>query len=103
MGGQLGETFNQIANDFNASQSDYKITPVYKGSYEKNLTAGIAAFRTGEQSNVIQVFDAGAALVIGAKAASVPVADLLAQKDVPFAIKDYIAGVRYFITTAMAR
>ena len=55
MGGQLGETVNKIAEDFNASQSDYKITPVYKGSYEETLTAGIAAFRAGEQPNIIQV------------------------------------------------
>ena len=73
MGGQLGETVNKIAEDFNASQSDYKITPVYKGSYEETLTAGIAAFRAGEQPNIIQVFDAGAATVIGAKGAIVPV------------------------------
>ncbi|MEO1398209.1 MAG: extracellular solute-binding protein [Pseudomonadota bacterium] len=96
MGGQLGETVNQIAEDFNASQSDYKITPVFKGSYEETLTAGIAAFRAGEQPNVIQVFDAGAATVIGAKGATIPVQDLLAANDVPFDINDYIAGVRYF-------
>lgn len=28
MGGTLGETANTIAKDFNASQDDYKITPV---------------------------------------------------------------------------
>ena len=48
MGGQLGETVNKIAEDFNASQDEYKVTPVYKGSYEETLTAGIAAFRAGE-------------------------------------------------------
>ncbi len=47
MGGQLGETVNQLATDFDASQSDYKLTPVYKGSYTETLTAGIAAFRAG--------------------------------------------------------
>ncbi len=29
MGGQLGETVNQIASDFNAQQDKYVITPVY--------------------------------------------------------------------------
>ena len=96
MGGQLGETVNKIAEDFNASQDDYKITPVYKGSYEETLTAGIAAFRAGEQPNIMQVFDAGAATVIGAKGATIPVADLLADNGVDFDINDYIAGVRYF-------
>nr|WP_170439766.1 extracellular solute-binding protein [Ruegeria arenilitoris] len=96
MGGALGDTVNQIAEDFNASQDDYKITPVFKGTYEETLTAGIAAFRAGEQPNVLQVFDAGAATVIGAKGATVPVQDLLEQDGVAFDIEDYISGVRYF-------
>nr|WP_170369613.1 extracellular solute-binding protein [Ruegeria arenilitoris] len=96
MGGALGDTVNQIAEDFNASQDDYKITPVFKGTYEETLTAGIAAFRAGEQPNVLQVFDAGAATVIGAKGATVPVQDLLEQNGVTFDIEDYISGVRYF-------
>lgn len=100
MGGALGETVNKIADDFNASQSDYKITPVFKGSYEETLTAGIAAFRAGEQPNIMQVFDAGAATVIGAKGATIPVADLLAANDVAFDINDYIPGVRYFYADA---
>lgn len=96
MGGQLGETVNQMAEDFNASQDDYKITPVYKGSYEETLTAGIASFRAGEHPNIIQVFDAGAATVIGAKGATIPVADLMADNGIDFDINDYITGVRYF-------
>ena len=96
MGGALGETVNQIATDFNASQSDYVITPAFKGTYEEALTAGIAAFRAGEQPNILQVFDAGAATVIGAKGATVPVEDLLNENGVEFDINDYISGVRYF-------
>lgn len=96
MGGQLGETVNQIATDFNASQDEYKITPVFKGTYEETLTAGIAAFRAGEQPNIMQVFDAGAATVIGAAGAVVPVQELMADNGIAFDINDYIAGVRYF-------
>ena len=96
MGGALGETVNQIAEDFNASQSDYVITPVFKGTYEETLTAGIAAFRAGEQPNILQVFDAGAATVIAAQGATVPVQDLMEANGVNFDIEDYISGVRYF-------
>ncbi|WP_194096403.1 extracellular solute-binding protein [Marivivens aquimaris] len=96
MGGALGDTVNQIATDFNASQDDYQITPVFKGTYEEALTAGIAAFRAGEQPNILQVFDAGAATVIGAKGATVPVQDLMIDNGVDFDIEDYISGVRYF-------
>ncbi|MEM8630460.1 MAG: extracellular solute-binding protein [Pseudomonadota bacterium] len=96
MGGALGEAVNEIAKRFNESQSDYVITPVYKGNYEETLTATIAAFRAGEQPNIVQVFEAGAATLMGADGAVVPVEDLLKANDVPFDINDYISGVRYF-------
>ena len=92
MGGRLGEVVNEIAENYNASQSDVVITPTYKGGYEDTMTAGIAAFRAKEQPHIIQIFDAGAATIINAKGATIPVADLM--KD--FNIEDYIPGVRYF-------
>jgi len=100
MGGALGDTVNEIAKGFNDSQDEYTITPSFKGTYEEALTAGIAAFRAGEQPNVLQVFDAGAATVIGAKGATVPVQDLLESNGVEFNIEDYISGVRYFFADA---
>ena len=100
MGGQLGETVNQMAADFNASQSEVVLTPVFKGTYEETLTAAIAAFRAGEQPNIVQVFDAGAATVIGAQGATIPVETLLAENGVNFDIEDYIPGVRYFYADA---
>ncbi len=92
MGGALGETVNEMAENYNASQSDVVIVPTYKGGYEDTMTAGIAAFRAKEQPHIIQIFDAGAATIINAPGATVPVADLM--KD--FNIEDYISGVRYF-------
>jgi len=96
MGGRLGEVVNEIATNFNASQDEVKLTPVYKGNYEETLTAGIAAFRAGEQPNILQVFDAGSATIINAKGAVVPVQDLLNEAGAGFDINDYISGVRYF-------
>ncbi len=32
MGGTNGERVDKIASDFNASQSDYKVVPAYKGA-----------------------------------------------------------------------
>ena len=92
MGGRLGEVVNEIAENYNASQSDVVVVPTYKGGYEDTMTAGIAAFRAKEQPHIIQIFDAGAATIINAKGATAPVADLM--KD--FDIEDYIPGVRYF-------
>ena len=47
MGGALGEWVNDLAKDFNATQKDYKIVPVFKVSYDESMTAAIAAFRAG--------------------------------------------------------
>ncbi|USD66092.1 extracellular solute-binding protein [Vibrio sp. SCSIO 43136] len=103
MGGQLGETVNKIASDFNASQDDYKITPVYKGSYTETLTAGIAAFRAGEAPNILQVFDAGAATIMNAKGVAKPVNDIMIESGFPFKSEDYLAGVRNFYADASGK
>ena len=102
-GGQLGETVNAVATMFNESQSDVVLTPVYKGGYEDTLTATIAAFRAGEQPNIVQVFDAGAATIIGAQGAVIPAEDLMAQTGTEFDANDYISGVRYFYADASGK
>lgn len=103
MGGRLGEVVNEISTRFNDSQSDYKITPIFKGNYEETLTATIAAFRAGEQPNIVQVFDAGSATIIGAKGAVLPAEDLLKQNGYAFDVNDYIEGVRYFYADAAGK
>jgi len=96
MGGRLGEVVNEIAENYNASQSDVTVVPTYKGGYEDTMTAGIAAFRAKEQPHIIQIFDAGAATIINAKGATIPVEDLMKEHGAGFNIEDYISGVRYF-------
>ena len=59
MGGVNGERVNKIAADFNATQSEYKIVPSYKGNYMETMTAAIAAFRAKEQPHIVQVFEVG--------------------------------------------
>ena len=45
MGGALGEAVNAMTDQFNKSQSEYKVNAVFKGSYPETLTAAVAAFR----------------------------------------------------------
>jgi len=96
MGGALGEVVEDIAAQYNASQSEYNLVATYKGGYEDTMTAGIAAFRAKQQPNIIQIFDAGAATIINAKGATIPVADLMAEHAGGFDSADYIEGVRNF-------
>ena len=96
MGGRLGEVVEEIAEKYNASQEDYVLVPTYKGGYEDTMTAGIAAFRAGQQPNLIQIFDAGAATIINAPGATIPVEDLMTEVKGGFDGDGFIEGVRYF-------
>lgn len=96
MGGRLGEVVNEVAEKYNASQDEYNLIPTYKGGYEDTMTAGIAAFRAKQQPHIIQIFDAGAATIINAPGATIPVEELMTKYGKGFNIEDYISGVRYF-------
>jgi sn-glycerol 3-phosphate transport system substrate-binding protein len=100
MGGNLGEVVNALADGFNKSQSEYKVVPVYKGSYTETLTAAIAAFRAKQAPHIVQVFEVGTANMMAAKGAVYPVYQLMADAKEPFDPKAYIAPVYgYYSTT----
>lgn len=96
MGGRNGEVINEISHKFNASQQACHLTPVSKGTYEEALSSGIAAFRSGEPPNILQVFDAGAATIIAARGATIPAEDLIKSQGYAFNRDDFIDGVRHF-------
>ena len=93
MTGALGERVNDIANGFNASQKDYKIVPVYKGSYPESMTAAIAAFRAGNAPHILQVFEVGTATMMAAKGAIKPVYVMMKEAKEPFDPKNYLSTV----------
>ena len=100
MGGNLGEAVNQLADQFNKSQTAYKVNAVYKGSYTETLTAAIAAFRAKQGPHVVQVFEVGTANMMAAKGAVYPVYQLMADAKEPFDPKAFIGPVYgYYSTT----
>src|SRR6188508_717052 len=84
---------NELAAKFNASQSEYKVVPVFKGSYPESMTAAIAAFRAGNPPHILQVFEVGTATMMSAKGAIVPVAKVMADAKEPFDPKSYLPTV----------
>ncbi|SVE02681.1 uncharacterized protein METZ01_LOCUS455535, partial [marine metagenome] len=62
--GKLESIINEIANRWNAKQDESKLIPTSKGSYEDILAAFIAAYRAGEHPHMVQVYDAGAAIMV---------------------------------------
>ena len=77
MGGELGKKLEEIVQNYNASQTEYHVTPTYKGSYPETMTAAIAAFRANEQPDIVQVFEVGTGTMMAAKGAIYPVYQLM--------------------------
>ena len=100
MGGALGQKVNQIASDFNASQSEYVIKPVYKGTYPETMTSAVAAFRAKNQPAIVQVFEVGTASMMGAKKAVFPVYQLMEKTNEPFDPNSYLSTVTAYYTTS---
>lgn len=98
MTGALGDRVNEIATGFNGSQKDYKVVPVYKGTYPESMTAAIAAFRAGSAPHILQVFEVGTATMMSAKGAIKPVYQMMKEANVPFNTKDYLGPVAGYYT-----
>ena len=100
MTGANNDVVVKLAEDFNATQKDYKVVPTYKGSYADNMNAGIAAFRAGNAPHIMQVFEVGTATMMAAKGAVKPVQDLMKEAGEPFDPKAYLPGITGYYSTA---
>jgi sn-glycerol 3-phosphate transport system substrate-binding protein len=101
MTGANNDAVNRLAEEFNASQSDYKVVPTYKGNYGETLNAGIAAFRAGTAPHIMQVFEVGTATMMSAKGAVKPVYQLMKDAGEPFDPKAYLPAITgYYSTTS---
>jgi sn-glycerol 3-phosphate transport system substrate-binding protein len=100
MPGANNELVENLAKEFNATQSEYKVVPVYKGTYPETLNAGIAAFRAKQPPHIIQVFDVGTGVMMGAKSAIKPVAEVMKEGGQSFNKGDYLAGIVSYYSDA---
>ncbi|HVC10445.1 MAG TPA: sn-glycerol-3-phosphate ABC transporter substrate-binding protein UgpB [Burkholderiales bacterium] len=73
------DQINLIAKEFNESQSEYKVVPVFKGGYADTMSAGIAAYRAHNAPDILQVFEVGTATMMAAKGAILPVYKLMQE------------------------
>ena len=100
MPGNLGEAVNALAEGFNKSQTEYKVNPVFKGTYTETLTAAIAAFRAKQAPHIVQVFEVGTANMMAAKGAVYPVFQLMADAKEPFDPKAFVPPVTGYYSTS---
>lgn len=99
MTGALGDRLGSLADRFNKSQGDYKVTAVYKGSYPESMTQAIAAYRAGNAPHIVQVFEVGTATMMAAKGAIVPVEKLMKDAGEKFDRTAYVPAVAGYYTT----
>src|ERR1039457_695714 len=103
MTGALNDRVNDIANKFNASQSDYKVVAVYKGAYPEAMTAAVAAFRSGKAPHILQVFEVGTATMMAGRKAIKPVYEVMAQAGEKFDPKAYVPAVASYYSDTQGR
>ena len=98
MSAALGEWVNDLAKQYNASQSTYKVVPTYKGTYDESMAGAIAAFRAGNAPHILQVFEVGTATMMASKGAVVPVTKVLNDGGFKFDPTQYVSAVAGYYT-----
>ena len=93
MSGELGRQLEKLAADFNASQSEYRIVPHYKGNYTETVNAAIFAFRSRGQPAIVQVNEIATATMMAARGAIYPVFELMRDEQEPFSPDAYLPAV----------
>ena len=67
MPGELGYQLDKLAQDFNASQRDFRIVPVFKGLYTETMLAALFALRLREHPAIVQVAEVATATMMAAQ------------------------------------
>jgi len=94
LAGALGEELKHLVENFNHSQSDYRITMVYKGEYSETLTSFSAAFRAKQPPSMVQIFEVGTATMLAPKGIIKPVASLLHEQGISIPLAHFLPAVR---------
>src|SRR5437667_6757208 len=98
MTGANNDRVNTLAKRFSDSQSEYKVTAVYKGSYPEAMAGAIAAYRAGSAPAILQVGEVGTATMMSAKGAIKPVHQVMADAGEKFDPKAYVPAVAGYYT-----
>ncbi len=100
MANELGRQVEKLAADFNASQSEYRIVPVYKGQYAETMTGALFAIRANAQPAIVQVNEIATATMMAAKGATYPVYQLMREQGETFDPKAYLPAVSAYYADA---
>ncbi len=95
--GQLAETVEAQARQFNESQGEYEVKVLRKGTYTDALTAAIAAYRQKNPPHILQVFEVGTQTMLSSGAVY-PVFELMKEHGITIDWNDFIKPVVGYYT-----
>jgi sn-glycerol 3-phosphate transport system substrate-binding protein len=93
MQNELKRLLEQLATDFNGTQSEYKVVPVAKGLYTDTLSAAILALRSRQHPAIVQVAEVATATMMAAKGAVYPVHELMRDQGEGFDPGAFLSAV----------
>ena len=93
MQNELGREVERLASDFNASQSEYRVIPTYKGLYTETMTAAMFALRSKQHPAILQAAEIATATMMAAKGVYVPVHQLMREQNVEFSPQAYLPAI----------
>ncbi|MDP1614272.1 MAG: extracellular solute-binding protein, partial [Methylococcales bacterium] len=93
MAGQLGEEVARLTQQFNNSQTEYRVKPIYKGDYAESLTSFAAAFRAKHPPQLIQVFEVGTSVMRSPAGIVKPVDVLMAEQGMSLPKTQFFSAV----------
>ncbi|MDB5840070.1 MAG: Glycerol-3-phosphate transporter [Herminiimonas sp.] len=99
MTGALGDRVAGLADQFNKSQSDYKVNVLFKGNYDEAMAAAVAAYRAGNAPHILQVFEVGTATMMYSKGAIKPVTEVMKVAGEKFDASVYVPAVAGYYTS----
>lgn len=100
MEGNLGQTVQQLVDEFNNSQSNYKVNAIYKGSYQESMNQAVSAYRAGKSPDIVQIFEVGSATMMYAKGAVKPIQQMSEEVGNPIDPKKFVGGIAGYYSTA---
>jgi len=99
----LGGLLEEIAAEFNASQTRFRVASSFRGSYPETMVAAIAGFRSATAPHIVQMFEVGTGTMMAAGRAIKPLHELLSETGVNIAFDDYLPAVRGYYSLADGR
>jgi len=100
MPGELGREIDRLAADFNASQTDFRVVPTYKGLYTETMTAALFAVRSRQHPAIVQAAEVATATMMAAKESIYPVFELMQNERVVFDRNAYLPAVTSYYSDA---